>query len=131
MEKLSANTNALNWFEIPVTDMPRAQQFYQTIFAIEMYPMAMPDMKDMQMLVFPSQGEKVGGALVKSSMHKPSMEGTIVYLNGNPDLQAVLDRIEEAGGQILVPKTQISPEIGYMAFFRDTEGNAVALHSQQ
>jgi hypothetical protein len=30
---------------------------------------------------------------------------------------------------VQMPKTQISPEIGYMAFFTDSEGNAVALHS--
>ena len=37
MEKLSENTNALNWFEIPVTDINRAKQFYETIFDIQIY----------------------------------------------------------------------------------------------
>jgi len=50
-------------------------------------------------------------------------------LNANPDVQVVLDRIEKAGGKIIVAKTQISPEYGYMAVFIDTEGNRVALHS--
>ena len=31
---------------------------------------------------------------------------------------------------IVMPKTQISPEIGYMAFFIDTEGNKMGLHGQ-
>jgi len=44
-------------------------------------------------------------------------------------VQVVLDRIEKAGGKIIVPKTQISPEHGYMAVFIDTEGNRIALHS--
>lgn len=34
-----------------------------------------------------------------------------------------------AGGKIVVPKTEISPEYGHMAVFIDTEGNRVALHS--
>jgi len=50
-------------------------------------------------------------------------------LNGNPDVQIILDRIEAAGGQILVPKTEISPEYGHMAVFLDSEGNRIALHS--
>jgi len=42
-----------------------------------------------------------------------------------------LDRIEKAGGKIIQPKTQISPEYGYMGVFLDTEGNRIALHSQK
>jgi predicted enzyme related to lactoylglutathione lyase len=53
----------------------------------------------------------------------------LVYLNANPDLQDVLDRVERAGGKIMVPKTQISPEYGYMAVIIDTEGNRIAFHS--
>jgi predicted enzyme related to lactoylglutathione lyase len=73
----------------------------------------------------------VGGALCTSGgFHSPSeSKGPLVYLNANPDVQTVLDKIEAAGGRILVPKTQISPEYGHMAVFIDTEGNRVALHS--
>jgi predicted enzyme related to lactoylglutathione lyase len=69
--------------------------------------------------------------LVKSDgFHKPSAtDGPLVYLNGNPDLQNVLDKVEAAGGKIMVPKTVISPEYGSMAVFIDTEGNRIALHS--
>lgn len=127
MEKMSATTNALNWFEISVVDIDRAKKFYETIFDIEMYPMDMPDLK---MVVFPSTGDKSGGALAQSQYHQPSMAGSLIYLNANPDLQLVLDRIDNAGGKVLMPKTQISPEIGFMAMFSDTEGNMLALHSQ-
>lgn len=126
MEKLSATTNALNWFEIPMTDVGRAKKFYETIFEIELFQM---DMMGMQMLMFPSQSPKSGGALVQSENHKPSTEGSLIYLNANPDLQLVLDKIEAAGGQITMPKTHIDPETGNMAFFIDSEGNMVGLHS--
>jgi len=56
-------------------------------------------------------------------------DGPLVYLNANPDVQHVLDKIPGAGGSVMVPKTEISPEYGYMAVFIDTEGNRVALHS--
>lgn len=127
MEKLSTATNALNWFEIPVTDVTRAKKFYETAFEIEMQEM---EMMSMQMVMFPSQSPKSGGALVKSPNHKPSTEGSIVYLNGNPNLQVVLDKIESAGGKVTMPKTSIG-ENGNMAFFLDTEGNLVGLHSGQ
>ena len=84
-QKMSAETNALNWFEIPATDINRAQKFYESIFDIQMQPMEMMDMK---MAMFPWSAEqgKVGGALVQSSMHAPGMTGSILYLNANPDL---------------------------------------------
>jgi predicted enzyme related to lactoylglutathione lyase len=44
-------------------------------------------------------------------------------------VQLILDKIEAAGGEIIVPKTEISPEYGHMAVFIDTEGNRIALHS--
>jgi uncharacterized protein len=126
---MDTNTNAINWFEIPVTDMERAKHFYQVIFSIHMTD---GDMKDMQMAFFPYEpgSGKAAGALVKSNFHEPSLAGTIIYLNGNPDLSAVLDKVESEGGSILMPKTKISDDIGYMAFIQDTEGNRIAVHSQ-
>lgn len=130
MEKMSSNTNALNWFEIPMTDTARAKKFYETIFDIEMESV---NMMGMDMVMFPydmnTQSGKVSGALVKGDMHKPGTDGPIVYLNANPSIQTVVDRIEDAGGKVLMPRTQISEEVGYMAFFTDTEGNRMALHA--
>jgi len=121
--------NAISWFEIPSTDIDRAQKFYETIFDIQMIPFDMPLLK---MRMFPTEDPmSIGGAVCYSpDFYKPSADsGPVVYLNGNPDVQLVLDKIEAAGGEIIVPKTQISPEHGYMAVFLDSEGNRVALHS--
>lgn len=52
-------------------------------------------------------------------------------MNANPDLQLTLDRIIMHGGKILVQKTLITPEYGYMAIFEDVEGNKLALHSKE
>ena len=81
---------------------------------------------------FPGENRngKVSGALVQSENHIPSAEGIVLYLNANPDMNPVLGRIEKEGGHIILSKTAISPEIGYMAFYMDTEGNKLALHSQ-
>jgi len=126
---MNATTNSLNWFEIPVTDMQRAKHFYQVIFSMHMDEM---EMTGMHMAGFPGEpgSGKVSGALVQSENHIPSEHGVVVYLNANPDMSSVLERIEQMGGRVLLPKTVITPEIGYMAFFMDTEGNKIALHSQ-
>jgi predicted enzyme related to lactoylglutathione lyase len=53
----------------------------------------------------------------------------MIYLNGGDDLSGMLSKVEEAGGSVVVPKTQITPEIGFFAIFMDPEGNKVAMHS--
>jgi predicted enzyme related to lactoylglutathione lyase len=127
---MDKQSNSLNWFEIPVKDIARAKKFYESIFSITMEEMQ--EMPGMKMASFPFEmgSGKANGALAESPYHKPSKEGTIVYLNANPSIQAVIDRIEKAGGQVVMPKTQISPEIGWMSFFLDSEGNQIALHAQ-
>lgn len=126
---MDAQTNSLNWFEIPATDINRAKSFYENIFGFQMETV---DMMGMTMAMFPQEGGngKASGCLCKSDMHKPSMEGSVIYLNANPAMDNVVARIEAAGGSVLMPKTHIDDQIGYMAFFTDTEGNKVALHSQ-
>jgi len=127
---MKSTENALNWFEIAVNDIARAKKFYETVFEIEMYQM---DMNGMLMAFFPTENmsTNVGGGLVQHEMYKPSTEGAVIYLNGNPDLAIPLGRVEEAGGKIVMPKTLINDEIGYMAFFIDSEGNKVAMHSNK
>jgi len=122
--------NAISWFEIPTTDLDRAQKFYETIFQTSLIPL---DVQNLRMRMFPidNQMSGVGGALCyNKDFYRPSStDGPLIYLNGNPDVQNVLDKVEAAGGKVLVPKTQISPEYGYMAVIIDTEGNRIALHS--
>jgi uncharacterized protein len=123
--------NAISWFEIPATDIERAQRFYEAVFKFQMQIM---DLQGIKMRMFPLDDpmKGIGGTLVqeRTNFYKPSStDGPLIYLNGNPDVQIFLDRIEEAGGKILVPKTAISDEYGDMAVFEDTEGNRIALHN--
>ena len=121
-------TNSLNWFEIPVSDFERAKLFYSMIYNYEM-PEQM--MGPTRMGFFPVDEGGVGGAIVHGDGSIPSQEGTLVYLNGGKDLSVVLDRVEKAGGKIILPKTKIDDEMGYYAIFTDCEGNKVALHSME
>ena len=93
--------NAISWFEIPAWDLERATNFYETIFDVKLNPLDMPQIK---MRMFPIEDMMgVGGAVVDSGgFHKPSStEGPLIYLNGNPDVQKVLDKVEAAGGKIM------------------------------
>ncbi len=125
--KAGPPVHAVNWFEIPVLDFDRAGRFYSTILSIRaLHPI---DMNGMKMAFLPAANGGVGGALIAHSDYMPSEKGTLVYLNGGRDLSKALSKVESAGGRVVMPKTLITKEIGYMARFRDTEGNIVALHS--
>jgi uncharacterized protein len=117
----------INWFEIPVTDMSRAVRFYEGVLGIKF---TLQDMGDMKLALFPYSEDATGGALCQHPQYKPAASGgVVVYLNGGDDLAGPLGRVAGAGGQIVMPKTLITPEIGYMGFFKDSEGNIIALHS--
>jgi predicted enzyme related to lactoylglutathione lyase len=124
--------SAISWFEIPATDLTRATTFYETIFGIQLIVLDMPNIR-MRMFPVGDMMNDIGGAVVDSGgFHKPSgTDGVLIYLNGNPDVQLVLNKVEAAGGKVLLPKTEISAEFGYMALIADTEGNRIGLHSIQ
>lgn len=117
--------NAVNWFDIPVSDMARAKAFYSKVLDGELQAEFM--MADGLMSILPHQ-DGVGGALVQSESMIPSQTGSLIYLNGGDDLSIPLNRVESAGGQVLMDKMSIG-ENGFIAFFLDTEGNKVGLHS--
>jgi uncharacterized protein len=121
--------NAINWFEIPVSDFDRAQTFYETVLDGKTQVMEAMGMK---MAMFPAEMESggIGGGIVLAEGYVPTPNGTLVYLNGGEDLGVPLARVEAAGGKIVLPKTAIGSN-GFMAHFLDTEGNKVAFHSMK
>ena len=119
--------NPVNWYEIPVNNLDRAQTFYEYIFNIEM---KRKDFGNLQMVWFPMQENAPGatGALIKAESYIPSYEGTMVYFSVE-NINSVLKKIIEKGCKILNPKMSIG-EFGYVAHFEDCEGNRIALHSK-
>jgi predicted enzyme related to lactoylglutathione lyase len=72
----------------------------------------------------------VGCAIISGEGYKPpGPNGPIVYMDANPDLDIILNRIENAGRKIIKPKKAISEDHRFMATFLDSEGNRMALHS--
>ena len=117
------------WIEIPVTNMDRAITFYEAVFDCKLDRNTMGDF-DMAWFPWDEDTKGAGGSLVHHEMYTPSEEGTLVYFLSE-DIDTELNRVEEAGGKVLRKKTEISPDIGFMAFFTDTEGNRIALHSRK
>ena len=119
--------NAIDWFEIPVHDMDRAQAFYEKLLATSMRRESI----DGQTLALFSYAETgVGGCLMAGpNAPRPSDSGTMVYLNAGVSLDAVLSRVEAAGGRIATPKVQLPGDMGCFAHVADTEGNRVGLHA--
>lgn len=126
---MTAEENIITWFEIPVIDIQRAKKFYETLFDLKMREQELMDM-DIAYFPFEVGNGKVSGSLVKGNMHLPSKGGnTIVYFNANPFIQTIIDKVEPAGGKVILTRTLITEEVGYMAIFTDTEGNSIGLHA--
>jgi predicted enzyme related to lactoylglutathione lyase len=116
----------ISWFEIPVLDLKRAVQFYNHIYGFDMETMVV---NQYAMAFFPA-GKGIGGALVQGAGSIPGEVGPLLYLNAGNDLNNIIQKVNEAGGRVVMPKTFISAETGYFAIFIDTEGNKLAFHSK-
>src|SRR5450432_3174871 len=103
--------NAINWFEIPVTDFDRAKKFYEAIFDYQM-PESVMGQTRMGFFLYDFKSGKIGGAICHGNGYTPSEQGSLIYLNAEPDLQIVLNRVETAGGKIIQQKTLVTPDLG-------------------
>jgi predicted enzyme related to lactoylglutathione lyase len=65
---------------------------------------------------------------VKAPGYVPAESGTVVYLHLD-DIRPALARVSPAGGQVLLPLTELPGGQGVFAQFRDSEGNRVGLFS--
>jgi predicted enzyme related to lactoylglutathione lyase len=118
--------DAVNWFELYVSDFDRAKKFYETVLQASLQEFANDGCR-MGMFPFDNMNG-VGGAITKMNGNSPGQGGTLVYLNVEGDLDGVLKRIPSAGGTVIKPRTSIG-EHGFIAVLKDTEGNSVGLHS--
>src|SRR5262245_32727564 len=114
------------WFEIPSADLPRAVRFYESVLGAKL---ASDQMGPMTLAGFPHEKPQPTGALIKAEGYEPSATGTVVYLNLD-DIRPALSRVASAGGQVLLPLTELPSGMGVFAQIKDTEGNRVGLFSK-
>jgi uncharacterized protein len=117
--------HAISWFELPVADLERAVAFYSTILGTPLGEIA--EAEDRRFAMFPAE-DGVSGAIVQGEGYRPSTEGALVFLNAGDELQPVVDRVQSAGGRVVLPSMDMD-EWGVAAFIVETEGNKVALHA--
>jgi predicted enzyme related to lactoylglutathione lyase len=103
-------------FEIPAEDPSRAIQFYETVFGWRFSKWDGP----MEYWVIDT-GEGApginGGLMTRRDPAQPCVNTMDV-----PDLDATIKVIESAGGICVVPKMPV-PGVGWLAYFKDTEGH--------
>ncbi len=119
--------HAVSWFEIPCTDLARAQAFYEGVLNCSMRN---EDMGPSQGAVFPYADGGVGGCLMCGpTAPQPAAGGILVYLDCSPSLDAALERLQAAGGSVALPRQALPPGMGFFAHVTDPDGNRVGLHA--
>jgi predicted enzyme related to lactoylglutathione lyase len=127
---MKTHNNAINWFEIPVTDIERAQAFYEKTLGKSLRRETMCTSAVLAVIPYDQPG--VGGALMAGTeAPKPAAQGTLVYLNAEPSLDAALERAVAAGGKVAMPRVDLPDGMGCFAHVFDTEGNRVGLHAMK
>ncbi len=118
--------NAVNWFELYVTDFNRAKRFYEATLKTTLTE---AEMEGCRMGMFPCDPKTgVGGAITQMPGCSPGAGGTMIYLNVEGDLDGVLQRAPAQGGAVIKPRLSIG-EHGFIGIIKDSEGNVVGLHS--
>ena len=115
-----------NWVEIPVKNMKRAVKFYSDILGVTLNEM---ELGSVTYALFPSEDKYNCGALAQGEYYKPSADGVVIYLDGGEDLNRVLSRVAPAGGKVVMEKTFLADEAGYIGMFLDPEGNKIGLQN--
>ncbi len=119
------NTNPVSYFEIPVSDMDRAIEFYEAVFSISLEK-TMVDGNDMALFPFDENGGGISGALAKGNSYVPSVSGPRIYFFVE-SIDETLNQAIAMGGQVAYKKTSVGSF--WVAEFKDSEGNQIALSS--
>jgi len=114
------------WFDIPVRDLDRALHFYSAVLGAKLKKEQAGPGVSMAML--PQSDGFVSGCLLQNADARPSDSGPLLYLNTHGRLEEALHAVEKYGGRVLSARHSIAP-FGFRAIVLDSEGNRLALHS--
>jgi uncharacterized protein len=118
--------NVITWFEIPAANFSRALDFYEHLFAVSLRREAM---NGHEMGVFPyDPSAAISGCVMFGAQYQPGADGAVIYLNAQDKIDAMLARVANIGGRVLLGKTALPPGMGFFAHILDSEGNRVGLH---
>jgi len=126
------NNNAIVHFEIPADDTQRAMDFYKNAFGWTFHRFDMPsgdpyygvrttEVDENNMIKQP--GAINGGLMKRKNPGQPFMN----YIQVD-SIDEALAKVTQNDGETCMPKTEIAPGMGWIACFKDTEGNMMGLH---
>ena len=114
-------------FEIPADELERAQEFYKSVFSWEMN--VVPGMEYIMVgtttsneLGMPQEPGAINGGMMKRQ--RPVISPLIII--NVQDIEDKLKNIKKMGGEVVRGKMQVG-DMGYSAYFKDTEGNTIGL----
>ena len=114
--------NSIVHFEIPADDVRRAKKFYERVLG---WKISDPWKMDYFLVETKKKGEEgINGGLMQRKMpDQPFMNYLAV-----DSIDAYCKKVEKAGGVVVLPKQEIAPGMGWIAAFKDTEGNIMGFH---
>jgi predicted enzyme related to lactoylglutathione lyase len=105
-------------FEIPAEDAKRAVAFYEKVFGWKLSKYGGEGMDYWLATAGEDKELGINGAISKKDETHPTTVNTI----SAPSFEGAVKKIKAAGGEILGPKMAV-PNVGYMTYCKDTEGN--------
>jgi hypothetical protein len=108
--------------DLPTRDRERSKRFYGEIFGwqFEDYPGV-----DYTGVKTSEDGIESGLGTLAEAVGRPSGAGPVPCIRPG-DLDATVAAIERAGGEVVIPKTDVMG-YGWFAHFRDPDGNVIGL----
>lgn len=129
--------NTIVWADIPVVDLDRAMEFYGAVLQRPFQRVEGMDGIALEAPPVETGGPAEGGpdqypvsfdlALTRDT--RPSTDGCTVYLNSYGDPEGMLDRAIAAGGELIMPVSDMGEMVGLIGMFKDTEGNKIGVHA--
>lgn len=114
-------------FEVPFDDGPRAVHFYREAFGWQLNSMPQMQYTMVTTIDTDDQGRPVEAGGINGGML--ARQGPItapVITIGVEDLDDALARVEKLGGKVAIGRQKVG-EMGFSAYFHDTEGNLIGL----
>ena len=119
-------------FEIPVDDLDRAMAFYKETFGWHLQNI--PEMQytiihtaptDEKTGMIKEEALKEGGVINGGMMKRGEVKHPVITVIVE-DIDRAKEKIEKNGGKMINEKMEI-PQMGWSAYFKDSEGNVMGL----
>jgi predicted enzyme related to lactoylglutathione lyase len=117
-------SNPIVHFEIPADDLERARTFYTSVFGWKI-----SDPWKMEYFMVETRdhhGDGINGGMMKRKAPGQPFTNYIAV----DEINDILAQVTAKGGILAMPKTEIGPGMGWIAAFKDPEGNIMGLHQE-